>query len=39
MSSIQDIFPKSELLTKKRQNDSSKTNSDIFPKSNKKQKL
>ena len=39
MSSSQDIFPKSELLTKKRQKDSSKTNSDIFPKSNKKPKL
>jgi len=39
MSSSQYIFPKSELLTKKRQKDSSKTNSDIFPKSNKKPKL
>ena len=39
MSSSQDIFPKSELLTKKREKDSSKTNSDIFPKSNKKPKL
>ena len=39
MSSSQDIFPKSELLTKKRQKDSSKINTESFPNQNKKPKL
>ena len=39
MSSSQDIFPKSELLTKKRQKYSSKINTESFPQQNKKPKL